>query len=239
MVKILLQPVNAHNQYLHLLDLNHQLNQRNIAVYCQNIDLLCPDNELIHNFEHSSKLELGLSNQGQQSCFTHQLKPAPLVAVFGGGLDAKPVVAIAAELGWQVILLDPRMGYAKQGYFAGAQQVIRKPYEALSNETWLNQIDAAFVLTHNVQLDADALSLLQQSHAKYIGLLGPIHRTDRVLDAAKLTRQNLARPLANPVGLRLGGELPESIALSMLSEAHAVLENGDGQSISRFLNSCQ
>ena len=57
-----------------------------------------------------------------------------------------------------------------------------------------------------------------------------------MLNIAKLTRNDLTKPLANPVGLRLGGELPESIALSMLSEAHAVLENADGLSISGVLN---
>jgi xanthine dehydrogenase accessory factor len=91
-------------------------------------------------------------------------------------------------------------------------------------------------LTHNIKLDAAVLKLVQTSSAKYVGLLGPTHRTDRVLDIAKLTRSDLTKPLANPVGLRLGGELPESIALSMLSEAHAVLENADGLSLSRMLN---
>lgn len=77
---------------------------------------------------------------------------------------------------------------------------------------------------------------MQKSSAKYVGLLGPIHRTDRVLDFAKLHRNDLTKPLANPMGLRLGGELPESIALSMLSEAHAVLEKADALSISGVLN---
>jgi xanthine dehydrogenase accessory factor len=57
-----------------------------------------------------------------------------------------------------------------------------------------------------------------------------------VLDIAKLSRNDLTKPLANPVGLRLGGELPESIALSMLSEVHAALEKADGLSISSMLN---
>ena len=91
------------------------------------------------------------------------------------------------------------------------------------------------ILTHNIKLDAAALKLVQSSSAKYVGLLGPNHRTDRVLDFANMTRSNLLKPLANPVGLRLGGELPESIALSMLAEAHAVLENADASSISEIL----
>jgi xanthine/CO dehydrogenase XdhC/CoxF family maturation factor len=165
-----------------------------------------------------------------------QLSPAPLLAVFGAGVDAKPVVAIAAELGWQVLLIDPRVGYAKSEFFTKSSQIIRQPFDELQNAFWLDQIDVALVLTYNIKLDAAAIKLVQSSTAKYVGLLGPIHRTDRVLDIAKLSRNDLTKSLANPVGLRLGGELPESIALSMLSEAHAALENADGLSISGVLN---
>ena len=134
---------------------------------------------------------------------------------------------IASELGWQVILVDPRVGYAKAEYFTKAKQIIRQPLDELHGAAWLNQIDIALVLTHNIKLDAAALRLVQNSRAKYVGLLGPHHRTDRVLNIAKLTRNDLTKPLANPVGLRLGGELPESIAFSMLAEAHATLEKAD------------
>jgi xanthine/CO dehydrogenase XdhC/CoxF family maturation factor len=150
-------------------------------------------------------------------------------------VDAKPVVSIAAELGWEVLLVDSRVGYAKPEFFTKASEIIRTPLDELHKVPWLSQIDIALVLTHNIKLDAAALKLVQSSSAKYVGLLGPTHRTDRVLDLAKLTRSSLNKPLANPVGLRLGGELPESIALSMISEAHATLEGADGSSISRVL----
>jgi xanthine dehydrogenase accessory factor len=181
---------------------------------------------------------IATSTQTQQtvSIFVQQLSPAPLLAVFGAGVDAKPVVAIAAELGWQVLLIDPRVGYAKSEFFTKSSQIIRQPFDELQNAFWLDQIDVALVLTYNIKLDAAAIKLVQSSTAKYVGLLGPIHRTDRVLDIAKLSRNDLTKSLANPVGLRLGGELPESIALSMLSEAHAALENADGLSISGVLN---
>ncbi|WP_158969020.1 XdhC family protein [Paraglaciecola sp. L3A3] len=235
MVKILLQPVNAKNNYLYLAELQHDLTERQSVIYKQNIDSAFPNNQIIHLQDNLHQAESGLLKIDQQYYFIQTLNPAPYIAVFGAGVDAKPVVAIAAELGWQVILLDPRVGYAKEGYFKGAMQTIREPFEQLINAKWLKQIDAAFVLTHNVKLDADALVLLQHSNANYIGLLGPTHRTDRVLDAGLLTRNSLTVNLANPVGLRLGGELPESIALSMLAEAHAVIEHGDAKSISGYL----
>jgi xanthine/CO dehydrogenase XdhC/CoxF family maturation factor len=236
MVRILLQPVNAENDYLKLDVLNECLEQRQKAEYHQQIDEGLPLNKVLAVIDKKQTLAASIQRAGEVKCFVQTLSPAPLLAVFGAGVDAKPVVSIAAELGWQVLLIDPRMGYAKTEYFTKASEIIRQPFEELQSAPWLHQIDAALILTHNIKLDASALTLVQSSSAKYVGLLGPTHRTDRVLDIANLTRNDLTKSLANPVGLRLGGELPESIALSMLAEAHAALENADGLSISGVLN---
>ena len=105
-------------------------------------------------------------------------------------------------------------------------------------------------MTHNVQQDADALAILEHSSARYIGLLGPAHRTKRVFAAISNRQQGFSdkakseqeisgaeslaeykKPLWNPMGLCLGGELPESIALATCAEIHAVLCGGNGKSM--------
>jgi xanthine/CO dehydrogenase XdhC/CoxF family maturation factor len=235
MVRILLQPVDADNDYLKLDELNNCLQHRQEAEYHQQIDEGLPLNNVLPMVRKGQTIAASIQTVDGLDFFVQQLCPAPLIAVFGAGVDAKPLVSIAAELGWQVLLIDPRVGYAKAEFFNKASQIIRQPLDDLYDATWFNQIDVALILTHNIKLDAAALKLVQTSSAKYVGLLGPTHRTDRVLDIAKLTRNDLTKPLANPVGLRLGGELPESIALSILSEAHAVLEKADGLSISGVL----
>ncbi|MEO9947352.1 XdhC family protein [Paraglaciecola sp.] len=235
MVKILLQPVNASNLYLRLDELLNNIAKRKRVEYQQQVDELVPQNSLVPVSSIKATSKVGIKTHAGVNVFSQVLGPAPLIAVFGAGVDAMPVVAIAAELGWDVLLLDPRMGYAKPEHFPKANQIIREPFDNLSNASWLSEIDAALILTHNIKLDATALKLLQVSRAKYIGLLGPIHRTDRVLAHVAMDRDDLCKPLANPVGLRLGGELPESIALSMLSEVHAALEQTDGLSISNVL----
>lgn len=236
MVKILLQPVSAKNYYLDLDVLNCYLKQRQMVEYHQQIDEGFPSNKILPAGDKFQNLITSEQVKSSTKFFIQLLCPSPLIAVFGAGVDAKPVVSIAAELGWEVLLIDPRVGYAKTEFFTKATQIVRQPFDVLYSATWLNQIDAALILTHNIKLDAEALKLVQKSSAKYVGLLGPIHRTDRVLDIAMLTRNNLSKPLANPVGLQIGAELPESIALSMLAEVHAALENADGLSISGVLN---
>ncbi|MFT2091180.1 XdhC family protein [Paraglaciecola sp. 2405UD69-4] len=235
MVKILLQPVNKNNDYLKLDELNNAIISRKKVCYQQQIDEHIPCNQLQVNTPDMGNTKPGIITLEGKQFFRQWLGPAPLIAVFGAGVDARPVVAIAAELGWEVLLIDPRVGYAKSEYFSKASQIIREPIEAFSSSLWYLQIDAALILTHNIKLDAQALKVLQGSSAKYVGLLGPIHRTDRVLEQIDMSRQALSKPLANPVGLRLGGELPESIALSMLAEVHAALEQKDARSISKVL----
>jgi len=94
------------------------------------------------------------------------------------------------------------------------------------------------VHTNNYYLkrDAAALKLVPSSSAKYVGCLEFTDHTDRVLDIVTLTRNDMSKPLANSIGLRLGGELPEYIALSMLAEVHAGLENANGLYIIGVLN---
>lgn len=228
MVRILLQAVDANNQYLQLDALYTLLDSNKTAIYSQAINELAPQNNL-------SECEANIPLEAETGIFKQIIEPAPHIAIFGGGVDARPVVAIAAQLGWQVTLIDPRISYAKNWHFDNHIRLVNQPVDSLKQSDWLQQIDMAIIMTHNIKLDAQSLALVQNSSVKYVGLLGPIHRTDRVLALIPTTRENLSKPLANPVGLRLGGELPESIALSMLSEAHAFIEGKDGQSISGIL----
>lgn len=205
------------------------------------------------------------TSKEHSAVFEHTIKPSLKLAIFGGGIDAIPVASIAANLGWHVIVADPRTGYAREAQFTDAKHIVKTVFDDVAQHSWLANVDAIVIMTHNLKLDAQALILAQQSSAQYVGMLGPIHRTERVLKEAgfqanelsQLTNNELSenkvsentvgdkkanentvggnvlvKPLANPIGLRLGGELPESIALSILAEIHAFIEQADAKSIS-------
>jgi xanthine/CO dehydrogenase XdhC/CoxF family maturation factor len=257
LVRILLQAVNANNDYLQLVQLREYINQNQACKYIQYLNEGFPNNKLelmLKGEEGTLPANHHLSPQEQndnKEYFEHIIKPSLKLAIFGGGIDAIPVATIAAKLGWHVTIADPRTGYARQSQFVEAKQIVKTPLSDTNEHTWLLNIDAIVIMTHNLKLDAQALNLAQNSTATYVGMLGPTHRTDRVLKEAGLTRTELnlqtqahsssvtkvlTKPLANPIGLRLGGELPESIALSMLAEIHAFMEQCDGKSISNILN---
>jgi xanthine/CO dehydrogenase XdhC/CoxF family maturation factor len=223
LVKILLQPIDKSNNYQDLMLLRDYLNNRVTCHYQQNVtdnnatknrfnQVLTP-----HQFNQSNKLITS-------DIFISKIIPKPAIAIIGAGIDAQPMVNIAHSLGWHISLFDSRVNYGRPSYFTNADEIIKQPYRNLTDCNFLNNADVIIIMNHNITLDAEALLVSEQTQALYIGMLGPKHRTEKVLKHARLTLHNLKKPFFNPIGLDLGGELPESIALSILSQAHAYIE---------------
>lgn len=238
LVRILLQPVSKQNEYLCLPELLARTSEFKTSVYQQAVNQSYPDNKVLIEEELGGDRTVPITQNHTDDrieIFMHRIKPAHHIVICGGGADAIPLVEILSVLGWSITLLDPRAGYARKSQFPGATRIINQDLLEGEHSSWLDSIDAAVIMSHNVKLDAQALALVQTSTSKFVGVLGPTHRTDRVLKEAGLKREQLSKPLSNPIGLRLGGELPESIALSIVSEIHAFLEGADAQSISGVL----
>ena len=136
------------------------------------------------------------------------VQPERAVVVFGGGADVTPVVTLARALGWRADVVTTR-----------------DPID-------LGDYDAAVVMTHNFLRDAELLPSLLASQIPYIGLLGPKTRGDELL--AEIGARRDAR-IHSPIGLDLGGETPEDIALSIVAEIQAVLNRRSAKAL-RELN---
>ena len=154
--------------------------------------------------------------------------PAPTrVLICGAGPDAVPVAAAFAGLGWEVIVADHRQAHARADRFPAGCSVKHQRQADLHEEVDLDVIDAAVVMTHHLESDAEYLRQLCGRPLRYLGVLGPTARKERLRDMAGCPE----RPLFGPVGLDIGAELPESIALSIAAEVHAVLNRRDGHSL--------
>ncbi|WP_237063327.1 XdhC family protein [Microbulbifer zhoushanensis] len=234
-VHILLQPVQADNDYLQLGRLREQLQQRQPCYYLQKIPVngeVAAGVEPAGNSGPTGRATLVQREDGDW--LRTPVTPPAHILVVGAGVDARPMAQLFRTQGWQVSLCDPRPANARPAYFPGCHCYSCPPDE-LSQHLDLPHIDAAVIMSHNLELDAAAVRLLQGQHLRYLGLLGPTSRRDRVLALAgtSLTElnRNLDTPLRAPIGLDLGGELPESIALSTCAELHAVLHGGSGKFI--------
>ena len=146
--------------------------------------------------------------------------PPPRLLVFGGGVDAIPLVSMAAQMGWLVDVADSRPVNARPNDFRAARRLFRElPAEICSIDD-MQGVDAVVVMQHNLAMDAAAIEATAVLSPSYIALLGPAARKQRVLDLCEHLPEQEIR---GPAGLDLGGEGPESIALSILAECQACL----------------
>ena len=158
-----------------------------------------------------------------------RISPPVNLWVLGGGLDAQPMVEMAATLGWLVTVVDHRAGYAREAYFAKAHRVLHLHPDQLSESHGFHSGDAFICMTHNKTIDAAWMRQLKDiERPAYISILGPETRKQEVMTMAG-TGQNFSAQVSGPAGLAIGGDLPESIALSILSECHtAIFHPGAG-----------
>jgi xanthine dehydrogenase accessory factor len=152
--------------------------------------------------------------------------PVPLV-VFGGGPDAAPHVRFAQARGWHVTVVDPRARAVSRDLFPEADAVILCGPEGVPEQTRLASDSIAVVMTHNYHRDLSLLEALLPSPVRYLGLLGPQARAQRLLHDLTLAGHDASpeqlRRLHAPAGLDLGADGPEEIALAIVAEVKATL----------------
>ncbi|MCS7312111.1 MAG: XdhC family protein [Acidobacteria bacterium] len=174
-----------------------------------------------------SKVRTYALPDGEAEVFIEVVQPPVPLVVFGAGHDAIPVVRSAKALGWRVTVVDSRPAYATRDRFPEADEVILAHPEDVPGRIRLDDRTVAVVMTHNYLQDLKLLEVLLPSPVRYLGVLGPRSRTDKLLGDLRAkgrtpTETQLSR-LYSPVGVDIGAETPEEIALSILAEIQAVL----------------
>ncbi len=158
--------------------------------------------------------------------------PAPLV-VYGAGDDARPLVRLAKEIGWHVTVADPRPAFVTPARFPEADALVCGPAAELVARTAPGADTLAVVMTHHYVHDVPLLRALLAQPTAYVGLLGPKKRGEKILSdlaAAGFTLSpGMRARLHTPVGLDLGAELPEEVALAILAEMQATLAKRDAR----------
>ncbi|MGF1512247.1 MAG: XdhC family protein [Elainellaceae cyanobacterium] len=158
--------------------------------------------------------------------------PVPLI-IFGAGHDAVPMAQFAHALGWQVTVCDRRPAYATPERFPMADRLLTKRADDALEDLPLTCSTAAVIMTHSYLDDRRWLEALLPSDAGYVGMLGPRYRTERLLQEIRgggvdFTPAQLQR-LHAPIGLDIGAETPEEIAIAILSEIRAAMAGRDGR----------
>ncbi|MEH1809966.1 XdhC family protein [Nostoc sp.] len=168
---------------------------------------------------------------GSVEVFIEVIQPPTPLVIFGAGYDAIPVAQFAQALGWDVTVVDCRANEATKARFPIACDVILTRREIVK-QVFIDVNTVAVVMTHNYLDDLEILKTLLPSPARYIGVLGPKARTERLLEdlgsqGIIYTTEQLTR-LHGPIGIDIGADTPEEIAIAIIAEIQAVLTNRNG-----------
>ncbi len=156
--------------------------------------------------------------------FVERIAAPQRLFVLGAGDDAKPLVSMAALLAWDVVVMDGRAQLARAERFPeAARVVVASP--ASAEVLGIRSNDAVVLMTHSYEQDRELLTALLPLRPRYLGLLGARHRSSLLVSevAVKLGRTvaQCCEQIYAPVGLDLGGDGPEAIALAVIAEAQA------------------
>jgi xanthine/CO dehydrogenase XdhC/CoxF family maturation factor len=165
--------------------------------------------------------------QGDHEIFAETIMPPLRLLIFGAGDDAIPLTQLARHLGWQVHVYDGRAHYARAERFPSAHHVgVLKGDESAEMET--DRWTAAVLMSHSYSQDLARLRDLSGRALPYVGVLGPQKRTRLLLEDAGLDGNRLRSALRSPMGLDIGADGPEQVALAVAAEIQAVVNGRDG-----------
>ena len=198
--------------------------------------LLADANEVLIN--QNSSFKNYTSDDHNVTAFIEVIKPPVSIIIIGAGNDVVPVVNMADILGWETTVVDGRANYAKQERFVSACQVLVAKPENVLEQITIDEHTVFLLMTHNYNYDMAMLRQLLGKNVAYIGMLGPKKKRERMLNELKdegsnFTGQQLS-VLHSPVGLDIGAETSEEIALSILAEIKAMFANKDVQSLRKI-----
>jgi xanthine dehydrogenase accessory factor len=171
-------------------------------------------------------------DQQEMIVFTELIQPPVSLIVVGAGNDVIPVVKMAEMLGWQSTVLDGRPMYASRERFPMPScQVFHSKADQILERVQIDARTVFVLMSHNYNYDLAVLKVLLNHPITYIGVLGPHKKMKMMMDelaenGIELTDKQ-KEAIHGPVGLHIGAETAEEIAVSIIAEIQAKLTSTD------------
>lgn len=172
------------------------------------------------------------SSEGEElNVFIDLYVPSVEIMIFGAGHDAIPVAQYSVSLGLKTTVVDQREGFNTEKNFPGTKRLLVRP-ENFANEIKISSRTYVIIMNHHIEKDRETLKFVLQSKAPYVGVLGPKSRRIRMIDAIvdegiHFSEAELEK-MYSPVGLDIGADTSEEIAISILAEIIAIRNGHDG-----------
>src|SRR5262245_384235 len=151
---------------------------------------------------------------GGKLVFTDVLSVPPRLFVCGAGDDSRPLVAYAADVGFSVTVIDHRSDYLTRARFPSARQLLQL---RAGDDISALRVDGRTLVvakTHSFASDREWVRSFLQAGAPYVGLLGPRARREEILGQIGAD----APQVFGPIGLDVGADGPEQVAVSIVGE---------------------
>ncbi len=171
-------------------------------------------------------------DDNQVEVFIELIQPTVSLIIFGGGFDARPVSELAKSLGWNVSVTDECVAHIAPIFFPSADKLSLCQREFIDRDFNITPYTACVLMSHNYEYDRDVLKKLIKTETPYIGILGPRKRFDKMQLEFKelniqLTTYDFQR-IHSPIGLDIGAEAPDEIAVSIIAEIQSKFANRSG-----------
>ena len=166
----------------------------------------------------------GLVCGGSVEFFVEPIMPEPRIVLMGAGHVASAIAEAAHRVGFQVAVLDDRETFASSERFPHAEQLVVAPFERSLDETTVTESSFILIVTRGHRFDQLALEKAIQTRARYVGLVGSRRKIQLI--AENLLQKGLPaesfQKVYSPIGLEIGSETPEEIAVSVVAELIAI-----------------
>ena len=191
-------------------------------------DLLPDVLEKVMNSRSPERVEMASSKVSE--VFVEPVVSNPVLYIFGGGHVSRQIVPLAARVGFKVVVVDDREEFTRPEDLPGAE-VYQLPFDGVMDKFPVDEDSYLVIVTRGHIHDKNVLAQALKTNAKYVGMIGS--RRKRNIIYQKLleqgfTREDLER-VYSPIGLDIGAETPEEIAVSIVAELIKVRAGGEGK----------
>lgn len=164
----------------------------------------------------------GLQRHDGREYFVDVLEPPPRLLIVSAGDDARHLARIATDVGFRVVVADRRPGLLARDRYPASVRLVESDAARLTERVVLDPDSFAVVMTHHFADDTAYLRALLASPVRYLGVLGPRQRTERILGILRQDGPVDESRIFGPVGLDIGTDGAEQVALAVIAEILAV-----------------
>ena len=185
----------------------------------------------LSRFQGKKQTRVAMLEDGSGGVIEVLLEPVaadPTLYVFGGGHVASQIAPLAARVGFQVVVIDDRAEFADPARFPEAHQVIQAPFEGLMEQLSVDPASYLVIVTRGHSHDKEVLAQALDTDARYVGMIGSNRKIGIIFNRLReegISQGRLDR-VHSPIGIDIGAETPEEIAVSIVAELIRVRAGG-------------